>query len=86
MVTSIAAMENGVITPETKIKDKGIYTKYSSAGLTLKCMVYNLYGATHHTINVTDALMYSCNYFYYTVGDKLNINDLDKVAKAMGLG
>ena len=86
MATSIAAMENGVITPETKIKDKGIYTKYSSAGLTLKCMVYNLYGATHHTINVTDALMYSCNYFYYTVGDKLDIDDLDKVAKAMGLG
>ena len=86
MTTSIAAMENGVITPETKIRDKGVFTKYSSAGLTLKCMVYNLYGATHHTINVTDALMYSCNYFYYTVGDKLNINDLDKVAKAMGLG
>ena len=86
MATSIAAMENGIITPETKIRDKGIFTKYSSAGLTLKCMVYNLYGATHHTINVTDALMYSCNYFYYTVGDKLDIDDLDKVAKAMGLG
>ena len=86
MVTSIAALEKGIITPETMIRDKGVFTKYSSAGLTLKCMVYSSYGATHHTINVTDALMYSCNYFYYTIGDKLNVDDLDRVAKIMGLG
>ena len=86
MVTSIAALENNVITPETKIKDLGAFTKYSSSGLTLKCMVYSAYGATHKTINVAQALMFSCNYFYYTVGDQLDIEDLDKVAKAMGLG
>lgn len=86
MVTSIAALENGIITPETTITDKGAFTKYSSSGLTLKCMVYSAYGATHKTINVANALKFSCNYFYYTVGDKLNIDDLDAVAKAMGLG
>ena len=86
MVTTIAALENNTITPETTITDQGAYTKYSSSGLTLKCMVYSLYGATHHTITVREALMYSCNYFYYTLGDMLDIEDLDAVAKAMGLG
>ena len=86
MVTSIAALENNVIAPDTMITDKGAFTKYSSSGLTLKCMVYSSYGATHKTINVERALMFSCNYFYYTVGDKLDIDDLDAVAKAMGLG
>ena len=84
MVTSIAALENGIITPETKIYDKGKFTKYK--GLTLKCMLYSNVGASHHSITVAGALMYSCNYFYYEIGDKLTIGQLDKVAKAMGLG
>lgn len=84
MVTSIAAMENGIITPATEIEDKGKFDKY--ADLVLNCLVYTSTGTTHGTINVTDALKYSCNYFYYHVGDKMNIADLDAVAKAMGLG
>ena len=86
MVTSVAALENGIITPETTITDKGYFNKYAGSGLDLYCMVYSAYGATHKTINVSQALMFSCNYFYYTVGDKLSISQLDKVAKAMGLG
>ena len=86
MVTSIAALENNVITPDTQITDKGAFTKYSDVGMTLSCMVYSAYGATHKTINVANALKFSCNYFFYTVGDKLDIEDLDEVAKAMGLG
>lgn len=86
MVTTIAALENGIITPETTITDKGAFTKYSDVGMTLSCMVYSSYGATHKTINVANALKFSCNYFYYTIGDKMNIEDLDEVAKAMGLG
>ena len=86
MATAIAALENGVISTETAITDNGVFTKYSSSGLTLSCMVYSNYGATHKTINVEKALMFSCNYFFYTVGDKLNIDHLDAVAKALGLG
>ena len=35
---------------------------------------------------MTEALSVSCNYFFYEVGDMLNINDMDAVAKALGLG
>lgn len=86
MVTSIAALENNLIMPETEIEDLGAYTKYNSAGLFLKCLVYTNYGITHQSINVSEALKVSCNYFYYSVGDRMNIEDLDAVAKALGLG
>jgi penicillin-binding protein 2 len=32
------------------------------------------------------ALKYSCNYFFYEIGDMMGIRMMDKVAKAMGLG
>ena len=85
MVTSIAALENGFLTPTSEIEDKGVFTKYSSSGLTLSCMAYR-YGRTHGNINVSQALMYSCNYFYYYLGDIMQIETLDPVAKALGLG
>ena len=84
MVTSIAAMENGIILPTTEIEDKGVFDKYEDLPLT--CLVYSSSGSTHGSITVADALKVSCNYFYYFIGDKMAIADLDTVAKAMGLG
>ena len=84
MVPSIAALEAGKIKPETEITDMGVYDKYD--GLTLYCLVYTNQGVTHESINVSDALMYSCNYFYYTLADMLSIDQIDNVAKHMGLG
>ena len=84
MVTSIAAMETGIITPATEIQDEGQFTKYDD--LVLNCLIYSNVGVTHGSITVADALKFSCNYFYYYVGDKMKIADLDAVAKAMGLG
>ena len=84
MVPSIAALETGIITPDKKINDKGVFKKYK--GLTLKCMAFSTRGITHQKINVSEALMVSCNYFYYTIGDKLDINVVDNVAKQLGLG
>ena len=86
MVTSIAALENNVITPETKIMDKGKFDKYKSGGLVLRCLIYSTYGVSHGNITVAQALRDSCNYFYYEIGDKLTINQLDTVAKGLGLG
>ena len=35
---------------------------------------------------MTDALLHSCNYFFYTVSDKLGVDDLGRFAHAYGLG
>ena len=84
MVPSIAAMESKAITPETRIYDSGVFDKYS--GLTLYCLAHTSYGVSHGDINVAEALMYSCNYFYYTLGELVSIEKVDYLAKQLGLG
>ena len=83
-LTSIAALESGVITPETYITDLGKYTYYPSYQPT--CLVYSSAGATHGTINVSEAIGVSCNYFFYDVGRRMGIDILDDYAAKFGLG
>ena len=85
-VTAIAALSEGVITPESTITDEGVFRKYEDAGYAPACWVYNSMKTTHGTINVAQALMVSCNYFFYSVGDTLGITKLSNYAKAFGLG
>ena len=85
MVTAVAALEEGVITPDTIIKDEGIYTKYRT--FQPQCWIYRQnYHATHGNLNVSMALRDSCNYFFYQVADDMGIETLDKWAQAFGLG
>ena len=86
MITSIAALESGMITPETEIYDKGKFDKYEKSGMVVRCLLYTNRRASHGDLDVANALRVSCNYFYYEIGDKMDIDDLDKVAKAFGLG
>lgn len=66
MVTAIAGLETGVITPDTQIRDMGVFkdagTPYAN------CLIYSLNGSTHGYVNVSHALEVSCNYFFYDVG------------------
>ena len=84
----VAAMDSGVINPGTMITDYGIYMKYASSGFTPRCMTYTISGGTetHGTINACDALMHSCNYFFYSLGDTMSIDTMDAYAKGFGLG
>lgn len=84
MCTAIAGMENGAISRYSTIVTKGIYTKYD--GLSPACLVYSRHRAVHGTINVSQALSVSCNYFFYEVGDRLTNEQLDTTAKLLGLG
>ena len=86
MCTSVAGLENGVIGRYTTIVTKGIYTRYANSGLTPMCLVYSRRKAVHGSIDVTEALSVSCNYFFYEVGDMLTNEQLDSTAKALGLG
>ena len=43
-------------------------------------------GGTHGSLEITRALMYSCNYFFYTLGDEMDIELMDEVAINFGLG
>lgn len=65
MVTAVAALETGIITPEQTIKDEGLFTKAGTPYA--RCMIYSLSGSTHGYVNVSHALEVSCNYFFYDV-------------------
>lgn len=84
MLTAIAGLEEGIITPWTRIKDAGRYTYYTPNGP--QCWIYRQYGGTHGLINVTDAIEVSCNYFMFDVGRQLGIARLDDYAARFGLG
>ncbi len=83
-LTAIAALETGVITSGTYIADKGKYTYYDSYQPT--CLVYSSTGATHGTIEVSEAIGVSCNYFFYDVGRRTGIETIDDYATKFGLG
>ena len=90
MCTLIAAMENRnskgewVLSPGEEIKDEGVFTKYP--GFSPACLFWTSSKATHGSIDGTLALCYSCNYFFYELGDRLTWQMMDETAQALGLG
>ena len=84
MITAIAALELGIVEPDTQINDKGVYTFYSSPQP--QCWYYRQYRKTHGLQNVSQAIMNSCNYYFYEVGRLVGIERLDQYAAMFGLG
>ena len=69
MVTSTAALEEGIITLKTKTQCTGIFETVTPSP---RCWVYPGY---HGSINVTTAIQRSCNYFFYDIGYKMSTMD-----------
>lgn len=84
MATGIAGLEEGYITTKTLIRDQGIYKKYPD--YQPRCWVYSDYGTTHGSINVSQALEKSCNYFFYETADLMGIDHLNTYCTKLGLG
>lgn len=84
MVTAIAGLQEGVITPTDEILDTGRYTYYKD--YQPQCWYYRQYGRTHGKENVSEAIRDSCNIFFYDVGRRLGIDRLDQYARMFGLG
>ena len=82
MISAIAGLETGSITRDEKILTNG---KYPLAHKPV-CWIYTDYGTTHGLINVSEAIKYSCNYFFYEVGNRMGIDLLEKYARYFGLG
>ncbi|MEK9627644.1 MAG: penicillin-binding protein 2 [Nitrospinota bacterium] len=79
IAVAYAALEEGVIDPETTIYcpghfklGRGRYRCWKKRG--------------HGKVNLHDALVQSCDVFFYTVGHRLGINTLAHYAKKFGLG
>lgn len=84
MVTGIAALEEGIVEPSTKIRDAGRFDYYGANGPA--CWIYNQYSGSHGLQDVAAAIKNSCNYYFYDVGRKLGITRLSAYATGFGLG
>lgn len=78
-ISAIAGLEEGVIDSDTWITDRVEYTKVEPHA---NC--WN--SAGHGTINVEQAIEYSCNYFFYEVGYRLGSkNNTTELSDSTGL-
>lgn len=84
MVTAVAGLEEGIITPETKLLCTGRYTYYKHPQP--YCWIYREKGKTHGAETVTDAIKDSCNIFFYDVGRRLGISRIETYTRLFGLG
>lgn len=75
------ALEKGVITPNTTFFCPGSF-KIDGKGREWKC--WQKYG--HGTVNVVEAIAYSCDVFFYNVGLKLGVDTISEYAQKVGLG
>lgn len=82
MAVATAALEEGAITPTSKVNDVGVYPY----GHHPVCWYYTSYRTGHGYLNVTQALKYSCNYFFYEMGYRLGIDKITEYAGKYGLG
>ncbi len=91
MMSSIAGLQEGIITVDRRIHDDYTFDKITPSA---HCWISS---GSHGDINVSEALMVSCNYFYYQVGwemglkgtnysDDATLNKLGKYAKLFGFG
>jgi len=81
ILLAAAALEEGVITPETTHFCGGSY-RINGGGRAWGCWKRD----GHDTVNVTDALAYSCDVFFYNVGLKLGVDKINEWSRKLGLG
>lgn len=90
MISAASGLSEGVITPQKQITD---HVKFEAVDPSPSCWS----SAGHGSINVSQAIEHSCNYFFYEVGYQLSmvngvytpdvgISKLTKYAKMFGLG
>jgi penicillin-binding protein 2 len=79
MAVAMAALEEGIITPDFQVHCAGSATFY---GRPFRC--WNPRG--HGTIDLRRAIEQSCDVYFYTIGNLLGVDKINKWATLLGLG
>ena len=86
MVTGIGALSEGELQPTETINDEGYFTKYNKDESTApKCWISASARSKHQNQTIIEGLNHSCNYFFYTIGDRLGEERLYRYASQLGL-
>jgi penicillin-binding protein 2 len=79
LIVAATALEEGIITPDTKIFCKG---SFALGNRTYRC--WKKHG--HGWVNLHQAIVESCDVYFYTVGKMLGVDKIAEYAKRFGLG
>ena len=79
MVTALAALEDGIVTPEETIRCKGWVEVY---GTRFHCWKR----AGHGNMNLHESLKQSCDCYYYEISQRVGIDKIAAMARRLGLG
>ena len=79
LIVATAALEEGVITPETRIHCNG---SFELGNRSYRC--WKKQG--HGSVNLHQALVGSCDVYFYTVGKMLGVDKIAQYAKRYGFG
>ena len=79
VVTSLAGLEKGAINPQSTIFCNGGYTMGNHRWRCDK-------PSGHGSLDIKHALQYSCDAFYYALGDRLGLDLISDMAHRMGFG
>ena len=86
MVTAMGALSEGKLQRDECISDMGYFTKYNSDLTTApKCWISKNLIYKHANQTIVDGLSHSCNYFFYTLADRLGPERLYRYASLFGL-
>ena len=90
LMTSIAAIEKGLVAPQTTILDGGRYQLQRCRGE--RCVFRNAGGIAHGRVNLARALTVSSDVYYYRLGEQFwnqreqHGNAMQDVARRLGFG
>ncbi len=80
--TGLTGLLTGEITADSTVYCGGVYNYYAPS-YTPGCLMH---GHGRGSINIVNALMASCNSFFYDVGRRVGYQAINEVASALGLG
>ena len=80
MVTAVAGLEQGVVKPETRLK--ACTGSFRFGRRNFRCWLTR----GHGRMNVTQALMHSCDIYFYQLGLGLGAENINKYARMLGFG
>ena len=79
MVTSLAGLESGVVTPEDFFSCAGEFGRITDGP---KCWVYP---GSHGLVDCENAIAVSCNCYFYNVGYELGLNEKNQFSNSLGV-
>jgi penicillin-binding protein 2 len=79
MVTALAALEDGVVTPEETVRCTGFVEVY---GTRFHCWKRG----GHGNMNLHESLKQSCDCYYYEISQRVGIDKISAMARKLGLG